>query len=222
MAYKDGMSAAHSLAVPPHVSSSAGEGRKPIAPVLPPGNFGSGTVDAVIATALYFKGQWASAIDIDSTASAIFTLCDGTQVLTDMMHRMGVYAYGRGADFQAARLPFGQDHMSMVIVLPDPGVSLRGFVSRITADDVNHWIGQLQTRFGRIALPVVMSTFGDSQPFLFETLGMRAGGGISSGMGESIADAHPLTMAVDRSFFYAIRDDRTEELLFIGTLVDPG
>jgi serpin B len=179
-------------------------------------------VDAVIATALYFKGQWASAIDIGRTVSVCFTLCDGTRVLTDMMHRMGVYAYGRGTDFQAARLPFGQDHLSMVIVLPDPGISLRGFVSRITADDVNSWIGQLQTRFGRIALPVAMSTFGDSQPHFFQPFGMGAGGGTPSAMGEPIADPQPLTMAVDRPFFYAIRDDRTEEMLFIGTLVDPG
>jgi len=110
----------------------------------------------------------------------------------------------------------------MVIVLPDPGISLRGFVSRITADDVNHWIGQLQTRFGRIALPVVMSTFGDSQLHFFQPLVMGAGGGTLSATGESIADPQALTMAVDRPFFYAIHDDRTEDLLFIGTLVDPG
>lgn len=197
-------------------------GALPIAPVLPPGNFGSGTVDAVIATASYFKGQWASATDIGRKLTAFFTLCDGTRVLTDMMHRMGVYAYARGADFQAARLLFGQDYMSMVIVLPDPGIDLREFVTRITADDVNTWIGQLRTRFGRISLPRVMSTFGDSQAVLVQTFGRKAGWGIPTATGQSIADPHPLTMAMDRSFFYVIRDDRTEELLFIGTLVDPG
>jgi serine protease inhibitor len=222
MAYTDGMSAAHAPAGPPPANSAAVEARKPIAPVLPPGNFGSGTVDAVIATALYFKRQWGSAIDIGRTVSAYFTLCDGTPVLTDMMHRMGVYAYGRGDDFQAARLPFGHDHLSMVIVLPDPGISLRGFVSRISADDVNRWIGQLQTRFGRIALPVAMSTFGDSQIPLYRPLSVGIGVGASSAMEESITDSHPLAMAADRPFFYAIRDDHSEELLFIGTLVDPG
>ena len=82
MTTKDGMSVAHPTAGPafvnsPGIARSADDARRPIAPVLPPGNFGCGTVDAVIATGLYFKREWAAAIHTSVAVSGPFTLCDG-------------------------------------------------------------------------------------------------------------------------------------------------
>lgn len=202
-----------------------------VTPTLSQGNYGSGAVNAVTATATYFKDQWVTTLDTCRTVSATFRLNDGTQVLTDMMRRMGNYACLVGSNFQAVRLPYGQSRLSMLIVLPDAGTSLSLFVADVTAETLNSWIAQLQPWSGSIELPLLMSTFGDSLPPGVTSLDMstafsdtfiKVDESTTVTIGNSTAEPPPRTMTMDHPFFYAIRDDVTGELLFIGTLVDPG
>jgi serpin B len=52
--------------------------------------------------------------------------------------------------------------------------------------------------------------------------GTVAAGATSGGVGVTVVQAPQFSMTLDHPFFYAIRDDRTGELLFIGTLQNPG
>jgi serine protease inhibitor len=226
-----------------------------ITQILPNANYQS--VTAIIANVIYFKGQWASAFDPSQTAAAPFTLADGTQVAAQMMHQAASVGYLQGANFQALRLPYGQGRMSMLIVLPDAGISLSSFVSGITADTLNGWVGQLQTAYGNIALPRFTSTYGASLVQPLSTLGMATAfcssqqasfpgiglgcisdvehktvvevdetGTVAAGSTTIIVTpvavpAPMFTINLDHPFLYAIRDDQTGELLFIGTLMNP-
>jgi hypothetical protein len=78
-----------------------------ITSILPNGNYDS--VVAVIANVIYFKGQWATGFDPSQTAPAPFTLVDGSQVSVPMMHQSATYGYFQGANFQALRLPYGNE-----------------------------------------------------------------------------------------------------------------
>jgi serine protease inhibitor len=51
--------------------------------------------------------------------------------------------------------------------------------------------------------------------------GTVAAGVTTVGVGTSVVQAPQFTMTMDHPFFYAIRDDKTGELLFVGTLQDP-
>jgi serine protease inhibitor len=226
-----------------------------ITQILPDANYQS--VTAVIANVIYFKGQWASGFDPSQTAAAPFTLADGTQVAAPMMHQAASVGYLQGANFQALSLPYGQGRMSMLLVLPDPSVGLGSFVSGLSADTLNGWVGQLQTAYGNIALPRFTSTYGASLVQPLSTLGMATAFCSSQqanfpGIGQAcisdvehktvvevdetgtvaagsttitvtpIAVQAPMfTITLDRPFLYAIRDDLTGELLFIGTMVNP-
>jgi len=226
-----------------------------ITQMLPNGDYQS--VTAIIANVIYFKGQWASGFDPSQTAPAPFTLADGTQVSAQMMHQAASVGYLQGANFQALRLPYGEGRMSMLIVLPDSSVSLRSFVSGISAETLNGWVGQLQTAYGNVALPRFTSTYGAALVQPLSTLGMATAFCSSSqasfpGIGLAcisdvehktvvevdetgtvaagsttivvtpIAVPAPIfTITLDHPFLYAIRDDQTGELLFIGTLMNP-
>ena len=217
---------------------------------------------AVIANTIYFKGQWTAPFDVSQTAAAPFTLIDGTQTSAEMMHQTGSYPYlqetWHGNRFQAVRIPYGAGRLSMLIVLPDSGVSLSSFVADMTVDGINSWTAQLQTTSGSIALPRFTSTYGASLPPDLTSLGMGiafctsneadfsalaplacisdvehktvvevdesgtvAAGATSVTIGTAAVQASQFAMTMDHPFFYAIQDEETGELLFIGVLMNP-
>jgi serpin B len=213
---------------------------------------------AVLANAIYFKGAWTSAFNPDLTASAPFTLTDGTQVSCRMMSQAGSFPYLQGSNFQALELPYGQaGRLGMLLILPAVGVDLSSFVAGMTGDQVNSWLAALEPANVSVGLPRFTATYGASLVNALTSLGM--GMAFDSNMGElpglapdvyisdvehkvvvqvdesgtvatgvttvtispTLVVADPVVMTLNRPFFYAIVDQQTGALLFIGTLVDP-
>ena len=231
--------------------------------ILPPGDYSQST--AIIANAVYFKGQWTTAFDPNGTAAAPFTLSDGTTVSVSMMNQTATFAYFRGADFQMVRLPYGHGRMSMLIVLPDAGQQLTDFLGRLTLTALDTSIGQMQSEYGAVALPkfeiasnnqmapaltglgmgvafkcpdpigsaltadfsaltpdpvCLQGVFHNAQIQVDET-GTVAAAATAVPVGITAVEAPEFTIVMDHPFVYAIRDDDTGELLFIGTLMNP-
>jgi serpin B len=186
--------------------------------ILPAGDYTS--VVAVIANTIYFKGQWSTAFDSSQTATAQFTLSDGTQVSSQMMHQSGSYAYLQGSNFQAVSLPYGQGRFSMLIVLPNSGVSLSSFVAGITPEAISGWVSQSQMTQGSIALPKFTATYGVSLPPALSSLGM----GIalcSSNMADFSALA-PSVCVSDVEHKTVVEVDETGTVAAAGTTVTVG
>ena len=228
-----------------------------ITTIVPPGNYGDAV--AVIANAIYFKGQWTTAFNASATDSEPFTLIDGSQKAVPMMHQTGNYAYLQGPGFQAIRLPYGQGRLSMLILLPDSGTPLADFIGTLTADSVAQWAGQMQSALLNLSMPRFTTSFNGEMVGDLSALGMSvafacppSGEADFSGLAPSVCIAsvrHRTVIAVDeigttaagassvvvgvsaapevrsmtmnRPFFYAVRDDQSGALLFIGALLDP-
>lgn len=226
-----------------------------ITSILPNANYAS--VVAVIANVIYFKGQWTTAFDPSQTAAAPFTLADGSQISIMMMHQSATYGYLQGANFQAVRIPYGAGRLSMLVVMPDPGTTLSGFVAGMTAASVTSWEDQLQSGFGSLSLPRFTSSYGASLVQALTSLGMQdafcasqqasfpgigltclgdvehktvvdvdetgtvAAGATTVTLQPTAVQAPQFTIMLDHPFVYAIRDDQTGELLFIGTMTNP-
>ena len=213
---------------------------------------------ALIANAIYFKGQWTSRFDPNATVSAPFVLSDGTTVSVNMMAQTATVAYLHGTDFQMVRLPYGSGRMSMLIVLPDAGEALTDFLAHVTLDALNASISQMQKEYGAVALPKFTVTYSNEMAPILKTLGMAValecpGADFSAlttvpvcidsvlhaarievdetgtvaaavttvGTIITAIQAPQFNLTLDHPFLYAIRDDETGELLFIGTLLDP-
>jgi serpin B len=231
-----------------------------ITDILPAGDYGKDV--AVIANALYFKAPWTTAFNTAQTANAVFTLADGTQTSVPMMHQSGGYPYLQGSNFQAVSLSYASGRMSMLIILPSPGLSFSSFVAGLSLDDLNTWIGALKTASGSVALPRftamyqtqglagVLGTLGmsvalcpplgtganfsslSSQPVCVsdaehqtvvevDEAGTIAAAATTVTIAPTVAQLSSFTMIMDRPFLYAIRDDVTGELFFIGALMNP-
>jgi serine protease inhibitor len=135
-----------------------------------------------------------------------------------MMHEAASVGYLQGTNFQALRLQYGQGRMSMLIVLPDPSISLGSFVSDISADTLNGWVAQAS--FPGIGQACISDVEHKTVVEVDET-GTVAAGATTITVGPTAVSAPMFTITLNHPFHYAIRDDQTGELLFIGTLMNP-
>ena len=76
----------------------------------------------LIASAVYFKGQWADDYGFDEadTEDDYFHRPDDTPILTPMMHQTREFYYAESDDYQAVALPYAGHQLSMLVILPAP------------------------------------------------------------------------------------------------------
>lgn len=203
-----------------------------------------------LVSAMSFKGAWARPFsDVETDA---FTLADGSQVASAMMIQEGQYAYHRGIDFQSVSLPYAQGRASMLIVLPDPGVSLIALLASLSAQDLDSILAQQASTAARVSLPRFTARLERSLVPQLTALGMgaafggdfsalRAGATLSGVQHAAFIQVNEqgtlvtqraccsrspvvqpaVTLAINRPFFYAIRDRDTGALLVVGAVFDP-
>lgn len=215
--------------------------------------------DAIVADVLYFKGQWTTSFDPSNTVAAPFTLSSGLQTPAQLMHQTGSFGYAsgtlHGVDFQAMRMPYGQEHhFSMLVILPAPGADVTKFAADIAIDDLNGLMAQLEPSTVAVALPRFTASYGASLTGPLTSMGMGIAfdssadfsalapgfrvkvvehrtvievdetgtvAAAATGIGETAVMPQTYTMIMDHPFLYAIQDDKTGGLLFIGVLMNP-
>ncbi|MFY8215023.1 MAG: serpin family protein [Chthoniobacterales bacterium] len=87
--------------------------------------FQPGTIDSmtrmVLANAIYFKADWKHPFSTDATTDGQFRQADGTTAQARLMQQESRLAYGEDADFQVLEMPYSDEKLSMVVLLPkDP------------------------------------------------------------------------------------------------------
>lgn len=87
-----------------------------------------------LINAVYFKGQWMYKFDPKNTFSGSFKALNGQTQTVDMMSRKGTLEYTKGDNYQAIRLPYGSNKLSMYLILPDEGVNINNFTDTLDAD----------------------------------------------------------------------------------------
>jgi len=110
--------------------------------LLQPGTITSGT-RLVLANAIYFKARWAARFDPNDTHSTDFTRTDGATVKALMMNNFGTYALLTNTDVSVIELPYQDNELSMVVILPAATDGLPALEASLTAQKVKTWIGSL-------------------------------------------------------------------------------
>ncbi len=99
----------------------------------------------VLANAIYFKARWAARFDPADTHDASFSRLDGSTVQAPMMHNDGAYPFYSGADVSVLELPYQDNELSMIAVLPTAQDGLPALEASLTAQQVDSWIASLHT-----------------------------------------------------------------------------
>jgi len=212
-----------------------------------------------LINALYFKGQWKYRFDEQVTRQGSFTRLDGSRVEVPMMNQRAELPYFRGDDFGMVALPYGNGRFSMVLALPDPGVSLSRFHDSLSPESWNTWLSALQETEVGVVLPRFRMESDKKLNESLEQLGMgiafdplradfrEMGAGrlyiafvrqktfveVDEEGTEAAAvtvtgvrlvcacgPEHPI-LEFNRPFFFAIQDNATGTILFMGQVTDP-
>ncbi|NLN64005.1 MAG: serpin family protein [Clostridiaceae bacterium] len=79
-----------------------------------------------LINAIYFKGEWTTEFEEKETKEQNFHSLDGSTGRVPMMRRNGKIDYFQNEELKAVRLPYGDEKISMVLILPH--------------EDINQWI----------------------------------------------------------------------------------
>lgn len=151
------------------------EGR--IVDLLPPGSVTDGT-RLVLANAIYFLADWKTAFDPEDTSDGYFTRLDGTQVTVPMMHMSledveehGIES-GWADGVQLLRLPYQDDEVSMVLVIPQEGDGLPDVEAGLDQAQFDTWLAALGPSEANIAMPRLEMKYEKELSSTLSSLGM--------------------------------------------------
>ena len=107
-----------------------------------------------LINALYFQGDWALPFDEEKTSEQTFYLPEGEEIEVPMMQQQEDLAYLEKDDFQAVRLPYGEEErVSMYVFLPSEEVGLEGFYNKLKGEVWENWLEDFETIEGNLQLP---------------------------------------------------------------------
>ena len=80
----------------------------------------------VLTNAIYFKGDWASPFKAATTKDAPFKVSNAINVQVPMMRQTGRFRFVRENGVAAIELPYADDDLSMIAILPDGDIEKMG------------------------------------------------------------------------------------------------
>lgn len=122
--------------------------------LLPKGSIKKNTV-AVLTNAVYFKGDWKTPFNIQSTSEQPFYTHVGTSPNIKMMHTQADFGYSEDKQVQVVQLPYKGDDLSMLVILPKSKekTAMQQLVRDLSADKIKEWNKDLITQEVNLHLP---------------------------------------------------------------------
>jgi serpin B len=108
---------------------------------------------AVLTNAIYFKADWERPFDRALTRPGDFHLPDGTTRQLPMMRQSGRFYHLQGEGFQAVKMPYAGKRFSFYLFLPEKGVGMPAFLSKLNADNWKRWLGGFREMPLQLTMP---------------------------------------------------------------------
>lgn len=146
--------------------------RGKIGNLVPPG-----MVDAltrlVLTNAIYFKGQWKSKFSEQLTGNAAFHVSADESLDVPLMFQTAHFRHHAADGVQLVELPYGDEGLSMVVVLPDQVDGLAALEAKLSAERLDRWLSRLASRRVMLHLPRFKMTSEFNLGGVLQSLGMK-------------------------------------------------
>jgi len=128
----------------------------------------------VLTNAIYFNAAWLTPFDSENTYDGTFNRLDGTKVTTKLMNAaLDCVPALQGEGFAAVSLPYQDDRLSLLVVLPDRG-TLPSFESSLDATKLGAIVASLTSQRVRLGLPRFKTETSQDLGELLQALGMSS------------------------------------------------
>jgi serpin B len=193
--------------------------------LLPEGSVTSDT-RLVLADAIYFKADWARAFDPEDTRKQDFHRLDGSDVSVPMM-TMNLEEIednhvesGYTDDVTILKLPYQDDEVSMIVVIPHETDGLPDIEAKLDADTWAGWLDALGPSEVSIGLPKLEMEYSTDLVPVLADLGMpSAFGGDADFTGIANSEEHLYISGVFHKAFVKIDESGTEAAAATGVVV---
>jgi len=126
----------------------------------------------VLTNAIYFKGNWASRFEKDRTTDEPFTLPGGRKINAAMMNQTAEFNYAESDSFQSLELPYVDNELSMIILLPKKADGLAGLEEELTQDNLSQWLEKLHKCKVIVSVPKFKQTSQFSLAAVLQAMGL--------------------------------------------------
>jgi serpin B len=126
----------------------------------------------VLTNAIYFKGKWARQFKEENTKRAPFTLLNGSRVDVPMMNQTADFNYIQTEDFQELELPYVDNELSMIILLPKKFDGLAAFEQTLTLENLSRWLAKPRRCEVIVSIPKIKMTSQFSLADVLKSMGM--------------------------------------------------
>jgi serpin B len=127
----------------------------------------------VLTNAIYFKGNWARQFKENRTKDSPFTLADGQKIDVATMNQKAKFGYMETDTFQALELPYVDDELSMVILLPKKLDALDEFEKKLTPENLTQWLAKIYKSEVVVFVPKFKMTSQFSLASVLKSMGMK-------------------------------------------------
>ncbi len=200
----------------------------------------SGCIDnstrLVLANAVYFKGNWTQRFSTDATQKASFDVSYGHTIDdVPMMHAEKTFNYMENDDLGLLELPYVGDRLSMIVILPRPIVqnasgglprwidTLPGLEKKLTAANIDKWLGQKKATLVKVTLPKFTMTQSFMLAGALKELGMSCAFDPDKANFSGMTDKTPLFISeVVHKAFIAVDEEGTEAAAATAVIGKPG
>ncbi|MDD2289587.1 MAG: serpin family protein [Bacteroidales bacterium] len=166
----------------------------------------------IYTNALYFKGKWKKTFDKKVSWQGSFANLSGTSGQVTYMEQTSQYRYTVGKGVAVAEIPYGNEAYSMVIALPDAGVSVTDVLSSLTWEQWTGWMENLSLATLNLRIPRFRVEF-DSEETMIPVL-TRMGMGIAFDPGKAdfsnISDIRIFISLLKQNSYIQVDEEGTE------------
>ena len=113
----------------------------------------TGATRLVLTNAIYFKGFWATQFKKSRTREMPFKLGGGKTVKAPMMFQNHTFGYAADDSVQVLSMPYRGKDLSMLVVLPKKVDGLKDVEGKLSAKQLDGWVGRLRQRKVDVYLP---------------------------------------------------------------------
>ena len=133
--------------------------KEKIKELIPPNGVNPETV-LVLTNAIYFKGEWKNKFEKQFTKRTDFHISAKDKVEVDMMLTENMYKGYQDKKIQIVELPYKNDEISMVVILPREIEGITELEKTLTAENLNSLLSKMRTGQIEVYLPKFKMAWG--------------------------------------------------------------